>query len=496
MILSLNSTSLDVVWRQQRSKSMFISGNNSVTYDEFLTQVSDCKTLLGDLSATSVAMCLDNSINWLVVDFACQQLGIVLLPIPLYFSPEQIQHSINTAGCDVLIVDTNIAENFTALFPDAQAINCAMDLSCYSLTKILANNASCIPKNTAKITFTSGTTGQPKGACLSTEHQWLVAKNIADSVSTQVNKHLCVLPLATLLENIAGIYAPLLNGATVEIPSLSALGFSGSSSLDFEKFIQQISQSQPTSLITTPEILKALVQACQMGWKAPKSIQFIAVGGAHTAQSLLADAKANGLPAYQGYGLSECCSVVSLNTEMNNNSQSAGKLFSHLKVEIKEGEIIVKGPLFLGYAGDKNSWGKTEYATGDLGYLDDDGYLFIQGRKKNTLVSSFGRNINPEWIESNLLAYSHIKQAIVFGDAQPFCCAGIYVDQGFTTSAQVCVSIEALNTQLPDYAQIKSWFYLPEVILPNSELMTANGRIRRDLAAVYLSEQLAATYCD
>ena len=486
---------LDAVWQQQGQKTMLVSGSESLNYAGFLQKVSRYKNLLTELSATSVAICIDNGIDWVLLDMACQQLDIVLLPLPTYFSTEQIQHSVTAAGCDLLIVDTQSAEQFISHFSAASLVELGSDISVYTLPyALLAKDKKCIPDSTAKITFTSGTTGQPKGACLSNEHQWRVADALASCVTSHISTHLCVLPLATLLENIAGVYAPLLNGATVEIPSLASLGFTGSSSLNFAQFIQQISQSQPNSLITTPEILKGLVQACEMGWQAPKSLQFIAVGGAHTAQSLLDAAKVNGLPAFQGYGLSECGSVVSLNTIDNNNPKSAGKLLPHLNVSIKQGEIIVKGPLFLGYAGDRSSWGQTEYSTGDLGYLDDDGYLFIQGRKKNTLVTSFGRNINPEWIESCLLAQSHIKQAIVFGDAKPFCCAAIYIDETTNSKEQVSKSINALNKTLPDYAQIKSWFFLPQAILPNSELMTANGRIRRKLALSHFTKQLNNVY--
>jgi long-subunit acyl-CoA synthetase (AMP-forming) len=486
-------TKLDAVWQEQGQKSMLVSGDNSLNYPEFLQQVADYKSFLNELSTTSVAMCLDNGIDWVLIDIACQQLGIILLPLPTYFSAEQIQHSIMTAGCDLLIIDTVLVEMFVGQFPTAALIKSEADLSVLSLS-ILTKEKKCLPEQTAKITFTSGTTGQPKGACLSNNHQWQVANEIAKSVTGNVTKHLCVLPLATLLENIAGVYAPLLNGATVEIPSLSSLGFNGSSSLDFNQFIEKISQSQPSSLITTPELLKSLLQACEMGWQAPKSLQFIAVGGAHTAPSLLVAAKAKGLPVYQGYGLSECCSVVSLNTASHHNIKSAGKLLSHLNVEIRQGEIIVQGPLFLGYAGDKNSWGQTEYATGDLGALDDEGYLFIQGRKKNVLVSSYGRNINPEWLESCLLVQPHIKQAIVFGDAKPFCCAAIYVDKNTTSLAQVSNSINELNKTLPDYGQIKSWFYLPKAMLPNSKLMTANGRVRRQVASMHFAQKIDAIY--
>ncbi|AZQ84222.1 hypothetical protein EKO29_09430 [Colwellia sp. Arc7-635] len=489
------------VWQTQKHKAMLIGEQASLNYEEFLQNVADYCDYLTELSATSVALCLDNSLDWILIDFACQQLDIVLLPLPAYFSAEQIQHSMSTAGCDVLIVDSAIADGFISkisavkLLEQRAAHSAFSTYAVYKLsTENVSNVKSCLPPSTAKVTFTSGTTGLPKGVCLSVEHQWQVAESLTESFSSTMTKHLCVLPLSTLLENIAGIYAPLLNGTSVVVKSLASLGFNGSSSLNFTDFIQQISTVEPSSLITTPELLKGLVQACNMGWQAPKSLVFIAVGGAHVAQSLLDTAHAVGLPAFQGYGLSECCSVVSLNTVTEHSGESAGKVLSHLNIDIRQSEIIVKGPLFLGYAGDKTSWSQTEYATGDLGFLDDKGYLHIQGRKKNILISSFGRNINPEWLESRLTAEKSIKQAIVFGDAKPFCCAAIYVDDRQTSKQQVADSITVLNQQLPDYAQIKSWFYLAQAMVPNSELMTANGRVRRVVAAKYFKQEIDDIY--
>jgi len=486
---------LESVWQKQQHKTMLSSEQGSLNYAEFLQQVAYFCDYLTELSATSVALCLDNSLDWILIDFACQQLDIVLLPLPAYFSVEQIQHSISTTGCDLLIVDTPNAASFITKLANTTLVEQRESFSVYKLAaSTQLKDELSLPPGTAKITFTSGTTGLPKGVCLSLEHQWQVAESLAQSFTKDMVKHLCVLPLSTLLENIAGIYAPLLNGTCVVVQSLKKLGFNGSSSLDFNAFIQQISTTEPSSLITTPELLKGLVQACNLGWQAPKSLVFIAVGGAHVAQTLLDDAQVVGLPALQGYGLSECCSVVSLNTLTEHRPESVGKALPHLKLDIRQDEIIVQGPLFLGYAGEKSSWGQTEYATGDLGYLDNAGYLHIQGRKKNILVSSFGRNINPEWLEARLTAQVGIKHAIVFGDAKPFCCAAIFIDENQTTKQQIAKNIFELNQQLPDYAQLKSWFYLAKAILPNSELMTANGRVRRQAAAEHFADEIAAIY--
>lgn len=489
------NSQIDLIWSKQPEKVMLIGESEQINYLEFQKRVEHYKSSLIEYRASSVALCIDNGIDWILIDFACQQLAITLLPLPNYFSAEQINHSVATAGCDLLFVSSNISEVFVSQFSGAEVLEYGAGLMVYSLPFADSTiTKKCLPVHTSKITFTSGTTGNPKGVCLSSEHQWQVASSIASAVKHSINKHLCVLPLATLLENIAGVYAPLLNGTSIEIPSLTSLGFCGSSSLDFSQFIKQISLSAPASIITTPELLKGMVEACQLGWKAPSSLKFIAVGGAHVAPALLELAAASGLPVFQGYGLSECCSVVSLNTSKHSLPSSVGKPLEHTQVTIEQGEVVVNGPLFLGYAGDKNSWGNTRYATGDLGYIDQQGYLFIQGRKKNTLISSYGRNINPEWIEACLQGASHIKQAIVFGDAMPFCCAAIYINRATTNERDVSKHIAQVNQQLPDYAQIKSWFYLTEKITPNSSLMTTNGRIRRHAASKYLSTQISAIY--
>ena len=96
-------------------------------------------------------------------------------------------------------------------------------------------------------------------------------------------------------------------------------------------------------------------------------------------------------------------SVACLNLPDNHEPGSVGQPLEHVDIQIESGEIIVHGNSFLGYLDDPASWYPQTVATGDLGHLDENGFLYINGRKKNILISSFGRNISPEWIESQLL---------------------------------------------------------------------------------------------
>ena len=77
----------------------------------------------------------------------------------------------------------------------------------------------------------------------------------------------------------------------------------------------------------------------------------------------------------------------------------------------------------LGYVNQPDSWGLDAIRTGDLGYIDDSGFLHIEGRRKNLIISSYGRNISPEWVESAFLSNPLFSDFVVFGDAQPFCVA-------------------------------------------------------------------------
>ena len=202
----------------------------------------------------------------------------------------------------------------------------------------------------------------------------------------------------------------------------------------------------------------------------------MAVGGATVSEELLIAAKAHRLPVYQGYGLSESSSVVAINTPQNNKIGSVGKVLPHIDLSIAaDGEIILHNILFSGYLKQQQDSSQA-FATGDIGHLDDDGYLYISGRKKNIFINSFGRNISPEWVESKILAKSEILQAVVFGEAMPFLTAVIVTKN----PALANVQIEELNKTLPEYAAIKSHIFAVEPFSVKNKQLTGSGKLRRE----------------
>ena len=259
---------------------------------------------LDALGARRVALALDNGADWVAWDLALLASGRVCVPVPGFFSPQQQAHVLDSAGVDTLIGDPIVAARVDGFEEVDEGI-----------FQRVPHAVPALPAGTVKITYTSGTTGQPKGVCLDAGAQLAVARSLAEvSTACGVERHLSVLPLATLLENVGGVYAAILAGARVDLVPQAALGMTGASGFDVARFIRTLHEHQPHSLILLPQLLLALVTAAEQGIKLPDSLRFVAVGGARVSPALLVRAEALGLPIFEGYGLSECASVVCVNT--------------------------------------------------------------------------------------------------------------------------------------------------------------------------------------
>jgi long-chain acyl-CoA synthetase len=457
---------------------------------------SRCDRLLDQLALleiSSVGLYASNGIDWLVTDLACQHAGLCILPIPTFFSAAQIKHALTSCQLDALLTDD--PEVLTALREirhETVSKVAGTDLHLVLLRENQTENV--MPAATGKITFTSGSTGQPKGVCLSHLQLQMQAATLCSRVDLTAPRHLCLLPLSTLLENVAGLYAPLMARGEIIIPSQEALGFSGSVLQDQAKLLAVISATRPETLILVPQLLLLLVTAVQAGWQQPDSLKFIAVGGSKVSSKMLATARQLGLPAYEGYGLSECGSVVSLNTPAEDKSGSCGQALQHLQLSFDHGEVCVSGNAMLGYVNEPASWNQGLIRTGDLGHLDEAGFLHIDGRKKNLLISSFGRNISPEWVESELLANPALVEAVVVGDARPYCSALLTSRDPAMSESSLQPWIDQVNDKLPDYARIQRWRLLPGSLARQPGLLTENGRPRRAVINVVFAKEIEALY--
>lgn len=478
----------------------------SLTYTELNTAVSQ---LAATWSAHAgqharMAIAVENHPAWIVLDLAAMACNIPLVPLPFFFSPEQWLHAIRNAGVSILVTDQ--PQLFAPLLETSILHRSQFELAGKILTKFELHGTEAVdvettkveavklPENTAKITYTSGTTGHPKGVCLSLDNML----NVADAIVTATNLssqdiHLCVLPLATLLENVAGIYAALLGGASCVLLPNHEIGLSGASGLDVRKLLATLTQTQASTAIFTPELLHALVICIESGAAPSPHLRFLAVGGASVSPALLARASKLHIPVYEGYGLSECASVVALNTAQHNKPGTVGKPLPHIRISFTdEQEIVVNGNAYLGYVGQEQSHRHCVH-TGDIGALDADGHLVITGRKKNIFITSFGRNVSPEWVERELKISPYIAQAALFGEAKP-CNVAVIVPRQRASAEQIDAAISAINALLPDYARIARWISADAPFSTQNHQLTSNGRNRRDVILQHYLHQINALY--
>lgn len=459
-----------------------------VSYQQLWVEIEWLAEKLQRHGVVRIGLMMDNHPAWAIVDLACQLAEVTLVPLPAFFSTNQITHSIEDAELDHLILDemsavffSNKAIPFTTLFE-------------YPLQIVRLSPSSQSLPGVDKITYTSGTTGNPKGVCLARQQMRNVAQSLRLAIGTKrSDRHLCVLPLAILLENIAGLYVPLLSGGQVAIPSLKECGLRGAAELDVVQLYNVICDYRPSSVILLPAMLQALIERLEMGLTLPDSLRFIAVGGAPVSEGLLTRASQLGMPLYEGYGLSECSSVVALNTPLASRLGSVGRLLPHQQISFSdEGEILLCGNLFKGYLNQPEidiDW----YETGDLGYLDEGGYLFLTGRKKNIFITSLGRNVAPEWVERELVVQPAIAQAIVFGEAKPFNVA-LIVARGDQEHNAIQQAIDAANLSLPDYARIHRWCFADAPFSVENQLYTATGRPRREIIWQHYQHKIQSCY--
>ncbi|MES2627238.1 MAG: AMP-binding protein [Pseudomonadota bacterium] len=462
-------------------------GDTNFTCTEVVHKVQQVARTIRRAGFKRIGLHADNSAAWLFADLACQEANVACVPLPLFFTAAQRKWALQVCGIDALL--TSAPDLFTDLFTlDKKFTDVPLSLMLNAEASGLA-----LPEDTSKISFTAGATGSPKGVCLSTVQQLAQAKAIAHAVQIQSPVHLCVLPLNYLMENVAGAYATLQAGGTVIIRSLSELGYVGNRMLEPQKFLDALIAVQPDTLVLTPNLLQILVHAVKQGWQPPL-MKFIAVGGGIVSAALITEARALELPVYEGYALVEGASFVSLNTPRTDQAGSCGLPLPHVQIEIEQFEITINGNSMLGYAGEPGSWNQERIYTGDLGYMDDWGFLHLTGRRGNLLLSSHGQIISPEWVESELLSSPLLAEAMVVGNSRDYCVALLTARKPEISDRVLAEVVASANIRLPDYAQVKDWLRVEQPFSEDAELMLENGQLHRERIALKYRSQIEALY--
>jgi long-subunit acyl-CoA synthetase (AMP-forming) len=430
--------------------------------------------LAADLKIQSgtIGILAPNGIDWVIAQLACALAGVIAVPLPTFFSSAQLGHVVRNASVG-LILTTDRTKPQT--------------LESGVTTRLIGNHvaATGLPEPAdgfGQIIYTSGSTGQPKGVRHeSGQIAWSVAALASATGATAEDTYLSVLPLPLLLETICSIFIPAMLGAHVHFDSVLAEQVGRGDAKGISKSFEL---NQPTTSVVVPQLLKQWVgELLAAGSHAPMSLRFVAVGGAPVPRQVAEKAWTLRIPVHEGYGLSECCSVVTVNRPGERCTDTVGRPLIGLDVSIDDGEIVVDGPSITdGYLGQGPA--PRPWRTGDLGAIDRNGFLTIHGRKDSLIVTSFGRNISPEWIETMLLGDLRIAFCAVVGHGQPYLTALIIPSRPGETWFANSSSVEVLSliseccSEAPEYAIPRTCIVASLQDALNDQLLS-NGRPAR-----------------
>ncbi len=346
------------------------------------------------------------------------------------------------------------------------------------------------PDSVATIIFTSGTTGKSKGVMLTQEN---LAANVisVDYTTAPGSVLLSVLPIHHAYCLVMDWLKGFSLGTTVCINDslLHMVKNMGVFKPDVMLMVPLMIETIYKKLASTdPSIPKKILADQVFGG----NLKIIFTGGAHLDPFYIEKFAEYGVDIYEGYGMSECSPVISSNTPGNHKAGSIGRPLRNARIAFEDGEILVKGSSVMkGYyrmpeettATLKDGW----LHTGDKGYLDDDGFLFINGRVKNLIILSNGENISPEEIENKLALCPLVGEVIVTGENNGIP-ARVYPDQDVvsatesdeeTIRAGLQAFLDDYNRNQPTYRQITAL-----VVRKNPFMRNSTKKIKRQEALI------------
>lgn len=407
------------------------SRGNHYTYGEMyaeLCHVAELLTSLGLQKGDHVVICGANSAHWIIAYLAIAKMQGVSVTVMHSLQPDQIAQMINFSDAKALIVDKDIwedlkeqslpliqsviaLESWNLLFGEIQIIN----------HKPTIINGECgfphsEPDSLAMICFTSGTTGNPKGVMLSYGCVSVNALYLSQLYKSIPKKNaISFIPFSHMGGFILELIQPLCDGEDVNITQQP---------ISLKELNRCYTILSPTIVMMVPGVLYKMLELYpkeQINSLLGSNLYLLGIGGAKLSHDIENRMISEGIPLAIGYGTTECGPFISIAMPHDFKSGAAGRLISSISCKISPvGEILVKGEnVMLGYYKDPEATAAKIDSdgwlhTGDKGHLDEDGYLYVEGRlEQDIIVLPNGENIRPDNIEALINALPEVSESIV-----------------------------------------------------------------------------------
>lgn len=398
------------------------------------------------------------------------------------------------------------------------------------------------PDDLATIIYTSGTTGVPKGVMLT--HGNFVSEVLIALQAMQLrpdDTYLSFLPLSHIYERTNGLFTMLYAGVTIAYAE------------SFEALSRNLREVRPTIILSVPRMYEKVLgradeRAAGAGfptaplwrWARRVALEWAAChvegrsvppllalqhslasrlvyqklidgfggrtrlrvsGGAALHREVALFFYGCGLPIFEGYGLTETSSGISVNGFGKHKVGTVGPLFRSIEVKFAaDGEILVRGPVVM-----KGYWQKPEataeaiqdgwFHSGDIGEIDSDGFLRITDRKKDLLVTSGGKKVAPQPIEGALKASPKIAEALLVGDGEKFMAALIVPADGVTRE-QISQEVDRVNGSLAQFEQIRKFALIPNDLTVENGFMTPSLKLKRKAVIEHHRDVVARLFAE
>lgn len=531
---------------------------NKITFQKLLEKIDGLAEGLlrvGINENDKVAILLENRPEWLISDLALNKIGAISVPIHKTSKKSLVKYILDDSESTYLIISRELfltnhdfylhnnflnkiividlednfkndkIINFLSLFASLRGIDISMPSNDESLVSII---------------YTSGTTGMMKGVMLTNKNFLANIKSAHEVIDVSPeDRLLSVLPLSHVLERTDGSYLALMEGASVAYAE------------DIKKISDNLKEIKPTIIICVPKIFQRMHERIFTEIKSSNvliknffywslrqnknslrykladriifkklrrifggKLRYAVSGGASINEKILRFFQKIGIDIIEGYGLTETSPLISVNKLINNKIGTTGQIVPGVSVKIAEDkEILVKGD-----NATKGYWKKNEdteelftvdgwLKTGDLGFLDNENFLTIIGRKKEIIVLSNGKNISPERIEGAINLSTSIDMSLVVGHKRDYLSALIVpnyqllkdkfkidISQIEKIKAIIQKKIDKANKRLEPHARIRKFVFLERPFSMEENELTPTLKIKRKVIEDKYSRLIDSMY--